>query len=148
MFMKKIIFLLITIFFITWCSIDFNDDKDKIIVELNNKIIDLNEKIKIIKEWNDLDFQKLEFEKQKYEENKSLNKENKEIEKIELYKKECLTLKESNSKKYEEFINTCTNKWWNTIDFCINSPAGKSLNDLSNQAYFEKCLDEKKQFNN
>lgn len=86
-------------------------------------------------DWDDskeLEMKKFEFEKQKYEEGK-----------MEKYEKECNQIYEENSKKYEDFINTCTGSWWNSIEFCVRSDAGKILLQKSLKSTIKECINEK-----
>lgn len=50
--MKNLIFLLIPLLFLSSCTIDWNDEKDKKIVELNVKIEAQKEEIKKVKDDN------------------------------------------------------------------------------------------------
>ncbi len=119
--MKKVLVLASIFFLLSSCSIDWNDKKDKKIEQLEKQIKSYN-----------LESQKLEFEKQKYEE-----------EKKEVYRKECLEKKENDIKELEDFTNTCVNEWWNTIDFCLNSPAGKIFKEVLNDNYITNCINKK-----
>lgn len=82
-------------------------------------------------EANNIEQQKLEFEQQKYEE-----------EKYNEYRKECLVIKEENTQKFEDFINTCTR--YNTIDFCLASDAGKYFPTITNEKFLNDCIEAKK----
>lgn len=140
--MKKIVLIIISFIFLTWCSIDWNNEKDKKIDELNNKIGKLEQELTDLKISNDIELQKLEFEKQKYEKEKLYSKEKSIDKQNEIYRKECLEEQDMQWKNYEDFINKCTT-YWNTIDFCINSPAGKLFSTFFTKDYISKCIEEK-----
>ena len=59
----KITLLLIPLIFLSSCTIDWNDEKDK-------KIAELAKQVQELKSDKELELQKFEFEKQKYEESK------------------------------------------------------------------------------
>ena len=61
--MSKLTFLLIPLIFLSSCTIDWNDEKDAKITELEKQVTEL-------KSDKELELQKFEFEKQKYEESK------------------------------------------------------------------------------
>jgi hypothetical protein len=89
--MKKYIpILLATSLLLSACSIDWNDAKDKKIAGLEQEIVELKTK-------NNVEQEKLEFEKQKYEDSQIKESEEK-----------CNEAYEKNSKKFEDFVNTCT----------------------------------------
>lgn len=143
--MKNIIIIIILLWWIlllTWCSIDWNDEKTKKIEEQNNKIESLEKELSNLKISNNLELEKLEFEKQKYEEEKLYNKEKSIDKQNEVYKKECIKEQENQWKNYEDFINKCTH-YWKTIDFCINSPAGKLFSTYFTKDYISKCIEGK-----
>jgi nitrogen fixation-related uncharacterized protein len=83
---------------------------------------------------------KLQFtEKQKQlDRQEDINKENES--KMESYRKECIAKKEENIKEYEDFLNTCTGKGGNSIDYCIGSPVGKMYTEEISEDFLESCI--------
>ncbi len=131
--MRLTLLLIPLLFFMTSCTIDWNDEKDKKITELEGQIQEL-------KSDKELELQKFEFEKKKYDESKEKDVQARE----DKFRKECAKVKEENWKKFEDFINSCTGAW-NTIDFCINSDAWKLLWKLSSDDDFiNTCIENKK----
>jgi sRNA-binding protein len=63
--------------------------------------------------------------------------------KVEKYRIECSQIKEDNSKRFIDFINTCTSRGGNTIDFCVNSEAGVLLAKNNSNDFINKCIENK-----
>lgn len=139
--MKKILTILMLLL-LTSCSIDWNNEKEQKIEELSNKIENLEKELSDLKTSNDIELQKLEFEKEKYEEEKNYSKEKSIDKQNGIYRNECLEEQDKQWKNYEDFINKCNN-YGNTIDFCINSPAGKLFSTFFAKDYISKCIEKK-----
>lgn len=73
-----------------------------------------------------------------------LDKAKEGADQTEVFRKECVLLKESNSKKYTDFINSCTGAGGKDFDTCANSPAGKILAEGLGKDFIATCIDGKR----
>lgn len=113
--MKKYIpLLLITSLLLSSCSIDWNDEKDKRIAELEEKIAE-------IKSSKDLELEKFEFEKQK---------------RVDNFREECIKLRDKASDQILKFLNSCTYK--NCQEEFLADPKNKIPTN-----YVDRCLENK-----
>jgi hypothetical protein len=136
----KLTLLIIPLILLSSCSIDWNDEKDKKIAELEKQVTEL-------KSDKELELQKFEFEKQKYEEQKKLKIESESKKVEESYRQECTKINEANIKNYENFIGKCMN-YWGTADFCMNNEWWKLLwNQISNKNFIAECVEKKLSLN-
>ncbi|PJA48623.1 MAG: hypothetical protein CO170_02155 [candidate division SR1 bacterium CG_4_9_14_3_um_filter_40_9] len=97
------------------------------------------EEIEQLKQQNELLQQQIDQQNQ--EDQGQLSQE--ETKQNETYRKECMILQEEKQQENLDFINKCTGQGGNSIDFCINSPAGKFLAE-SLEDFLPKCIENKK----
>ena len=124
--MKLTLILIPLLLFMTWCTIDWNDEKDKKITELEKQVTEL-------KSNKELELQKFEFEKQKYEESKWL----KEQEREDKFKKECAI----NKQKLVDQMTDLLNKNCTTQE-CMEKITSDTRFQIPSN-YNENCLEKK-----
>lgn len=111
--------------------------------ELNNqKSIELQQQIEIEenKRMNEI---KAEEKLLQDREDKLFLEQKAREDKIEIYRQECLKIKEDNSDRFIDFMNTCTSRGGNTIDECLESEAGVLLSELNTGDFLSSCIENK-----
>lgn len=130
---------IIALLSLSWCSVDWNWEKDKKITELSSQLDSLKNELHEA----DIQADKLEFEKQKYEEEKVKKEMIEEQEKSkEQAKEECLI--QAHERFVKEGWNLCFDLWYTQYDIdnlkCkLSTSQLKRLEDKQTEA-MDFCL--------
>jgi biopolymer transport protein ExbB/TolQ len=71
---------------------------------------------------------------------------NQENQQIEIYRKECTAKSDENQKKFENFLNVCPTDG-RSVDYCINSDAGKVFAESIGADFISGCVNAMKNRN-